>query len=190
MNEPSFNVAALKRCVRSEGPYKRLAIWFQGCNICCNGCCNPDLIPLIMKHKIKLSVMLDIIRSSKKEFDIEGITLLGGEPTLQNGLPILCKRVREMGLGVILFTGNLFDDLAPDIKNNVDLVIDGKYEKNLPDSERNMIGSSNQRIIDVTGRYEHILYWFTDKRGKYVEISLEDGELEINGDYLPLDIQN
>lgn len=186
MNEPLFNIAAIKRCVRSEGPHERMAVWFQGCDIRCEGCCNPDFIPFIVRNKVPLSGLLDIVRESKEQYAIEGVTLLGGEPTLQSGLSLFCGEVRKMGLGVILFTGHTFESLPGEIVENVDLIVDGRFERDKPDMERNMIGSSNQRIIDISGRYKGDMGWFTDKREKRIEISLDGDELNINGDFLPL----
>ena len=187
MNEPIFNIAAIKRCTRSEGPYKRMAIWFQGCDIGCEGCCNPDYIPMIIRNKMSLSELMKVIDDSADRFDIEGVTLLGGEPTIQNGLHTLCKRIRESNLGVILFTGHLFETLSPIIVENVDLIVDGRYDINNPEDKRNMIGSTNQRIFDISGRYEKSMGWFLDKREKRIELCVSEDELEVNGDYIPFD---
>lgn len=182
-----FNVAAIKRCTRSEGPHRRAAIWFQGCDIRCEGCCNPEFIPLVIRNRMHLSELLSVIDASASEFGIEGVTLLGGEPTLQSGIPSLCIGIRERGLGVILFTGRTYENLPREITENVDMVVDGRFEKDLPETSRNMIGSSNQRIIDVSGRYAGDISWFTGKREKRVEISLNGDLLDISGDYVPLD---
>ena len=77
-----FNVAYIKLCTKTEGPYKRCCIWFQGCNINCIGCCNKDLQPLVPNHIVTLKELVDIVKEAKDKFDIEGITLSGGEPSL------------------------------------------------------------------------------------------------------------
>ncbi len=187
MSEPVFNVAAIKRCTRSEGPHDRMAIWFQGCDVRCEGCCNPEFMPFVVRNLMTLSRLLDAVDGSVSEFGVEGVTLLGGEPTLQADLPVLCREIRRRGLGVILFTGHEYGTLPPAITDNVDLVVDGRFEKDMPETCRNMIGSSNQRIIDVSGRYLEDIPWFTDRRDKRVEISVTGNELDISGDYVPLD---
>ena len=55
-----FNVASINTCTETEGPYKRLAIWFQGCNIHCKGCCNPDYQPLAAKNILSLEELVAI----------------------------------------------------------------------------------------------------------------------------------
>ena len=90
-----FNIATINRCTEVEGPFKRLTIWFQGCNIGCRGCCNPGYQPLISKHIISLDELMDIIAQASKEFGIEGVTYTGGEPTLQQNLPSLTKKSKK-----------------------------------------------------------------------------------------------
>lgn len=51
-----FNVASINTCTEAEGPYKRLCIWFQGCDIHCKGCCNPDYQPFEARHIMSLQL--------------------------------------------------------------------------------------------------------------------------------------
>ena len=177
-----FNVACINTCTTVEGPGRRLAIWFQGCNKKCDGCCNPQFIPLVPKHLLTLSEINQIIYKSKEVNDIEGITYLGGEPTLQKGLPQLSRAAADIGLGVILFTGNPINELDPTYLENVDLVIDGPFIEKQRDRERNLVGSVNQKIICLTDRYENCLDWFLEKRIEKVEVNIDDGLAVFSGD--------
>ncbi|MEE0897994.1 MAG: 4Fe-4S cluster-binding domain-containing protein [Acutalibacteraceae bacterium] len=49
-----FNVAAINCCTETEGPYKRLTIWFQGCDIHCKECCNPDYQAFVVRNLMTL----------------------------------------------------------------------------------------------------------------------------------------
>ena len=98
-----FNVAYIKLCTKTEGPYKRCCIWFQGCNINCRGCCNKNLQPLVPNHIVTLKELIDIVKEAKDKFDIEGITLSGGEPSLQTGLRYFNNEIHKLGLGLIMF---------------------------------------------------------------------------------------
>jgi anaerobic ribonucleoside-triphosphate reductase activating protein len=69
-----FNVAYIKLATKTEGPYNRCCIWFQGCNINCKGCCNKDLQPIIPNHIVSLEELINIVKEAKKKYDIEGIT--------------------------------------------------------------------------------------------------------------------
>lgn len=178
--ETLFNVAAIKLCTEAEGPFKRMAIWFQGCDVCCEGCCNPEMIPLVSKNLISLEGLMNVITESRCVNSIEGVTFLGGEPTLQKDLSHLASAIQNTGLGIILFTGRQYEDLNQELKKHVDLMIDGPFQKADTD-ERNVIGSSNQRIIDVTGRYKDKIDWFLERRGQCIEISIADRDVCING---------
>lgn len=177
-----FNVAAIKTCTEAEGPGRRMAVWFQGCDIRCPGCCNPELQPLEARRILSLEDILRVASKAREEHGIEGVTYLGGEPTLQASLPALSRALRDMGLGVILFTGRLFEELDPDLVSFVDMVVDGRFVEDLPEESRNLVGSSNQRIVDVSGRYADSMGWFTETRGKRVEISFDEDGMLISGD--------
>ena len=91
-----FNVASINKCTEVEGPFKRLCIWFQGCNIHCEGCCNPDYQALIPKMLFSIDELVTIIKEVQNEFGIEGVTFSGGEPSLQQNLPVLTSKIKDM----------------------------------------------------------------------------------------------
>jgi len=130
-----------------------------------------------------MDTLLGLITQAKEELGIEGVTYLGGEPTIQQGLPELSRRIRELGLGTILFTGNLAEELSLTLRLSVDMIIDGRFEKGEPDSKRNLIGSTNQRILHMTDRYRPCEDWFYIPRPKLVEINIGN-KLFLTGDYL------
>lgn len=176
-----FNVALINLCTEVEGPGKRLAIWFQGCDMFCKGCCNPEFQSLEVRHLLSLDKLCEIIEDSKNQNGIEGVTYLGGEPTLQINLSSLSKKISEMGLGVILFTGKKIEELKEEMLSFVDLVVDGPYEEDL-DDERNLIGSRNQSLIHITNRYRENEDWFYKPRVKIVEVNVSPTELIFTGD--------
>lgn len=178
-----YNIAEINLCTECEGPFKRMAIWFQGCNIRCKGCCNPQLQPFVVKNLLSVEEIVSSAKKSLEENDIEGVTFLGGEPTLQQDLPTLAHRLQEIGLGVILFTGKLLYELSEDLISGCDIIIDGNFDLEQIDTKRNLIGSVNQQIHCITSRYENDLDWFFKKRPKKVRIDIGD-ELHISGDVL------
>ncbi len=178
-----LNIAHINVCTEAEGPYKRMAIWFQGCNILCRGCCNPELQEIKVAHILTVQEVLDIALKSKKENKIEGVTFLGGEPTMQEGLGHLANALALNGLGTILFTGMTYSSLEKSVRNVMDLIVDGRFEMNQIDEARNLVGSKNQDIIYVTDRYSDMSDWFLNTREKRIEINLSDA-LFINGDII------
>ena len=175
-----FNVAYIKLLTKIEGPFDRCCIWFQGCNLNCKGCGNPSLQPLVPKHLLTEEQLLDIIYEAKKKYGIEGVTLTGGEPSLQSGLKSLNKRIHKAGLGIILFSGKTIDALDKDVVNSVDLLIDGPFIESQLDKERLLLGSKNTVLHFITDRYLKHESYFNSSISKE-EVVAEDF-IFINGD--------
>lgn len=176
-----FNIGNINVCTQAEGPGRRLAIWFQGCNIGCSECCNIQFISIERKHVLSLEQLVAIINESSSSHGIEGVTYLGGEPTMQIELPQLTQAIHKMGLGVICFTGRKYEDVT-DLLRGCDCVIDGPYISSRPEYHRRIIGSENQRIIHLTDRYKAQEEWFHADT-IVGEINLADG-IVYNGNIL------
>ena len=173
-----FNVASINRCTETEGPHKRLCIWFQGCDIHCNECCNPEYQSFAIRHIMSLGEIISVIKKSIDEFGIEGVTYSGGEPTCQQNLLLLTDEIKKLGLGIISFTGRKYEEVS-DLLAGVDLVLDGAY---VLEEKETKLGSENQRILCLTDRYKNDISWFDiDKNGKSVEVNLSN-KIVFNGD--------
>lgn len=176
-----FNVASIVSCTEVEGPFRRLCIWFQGCDVLCPGCCNPDYQPLVPKNLMDLGEILEAVRDAKSRFGIEGVTYSGGEPTLQRGLPELTREIKKTGLGVISFTGRRYEDAKSELEG-CDAVLDGPFVSSKPETKRRLLGSTNQRIICLTDRYKGVIEeWFSSFDHRTVEINV-GSEIVMNGD--------
>ena len=77
----------------------------------------------------------------------------------------LCELIaavkEKKDLGVIVYTGYLLEELesvpyAKELLAQIDLLIDGPYQRELDDG-RSLRGSSNQRVIPLTDRYAQAL---------------------------------
>src|SRR5256885_6563511 len=79
--EPVLRVAQVVPCTEAEGPGRRFALWFQGCPLRCPGCCNPEMLPFEGGEAMPLAAVVDLLRRTHEEHDLEGVTLMGGEPT-------------------------------------------------------------------------------------------------------------
>lgn len=176
-----FNVAFINTCTEVEGPFKRLCIWFQGCNRNCKGCCNKALQPLKLANIISLEDLLEIIRKSKIENKIEGITLSGGEPLLQTGLVKLLEEVKNLELGIILFTGYQLNEIEDNLKSQCDIIIDGYFDEQKIDNNRALVGSLNQNINYISDRYTNEKDWFYKKKNLIEEINVGN-DIIFNGD--------
>lgn len=156
-----LNIARRLDCTTVEGPGKRAVIWLQGCLKRCPGCCNAGYLPIRMAEMTPISTVTDWLLMCIERHQIEGITLLGGEPLLQTqGLFALTTWCKEHNLTVMLFTGYSSDELervqipkVSDVLANCDVVVAGPYQQDSPETIRNWVGSSNQEFIYVTDRY-------------------------------------
>lgn len=110
-------------------------IFTQGCNMRCPFCQNSTLIPLDSKNLIGEKEILDYLNLRKKVLD--GVTISGGEPSLQKDLEEFIDKVKAFGLDVKLDTNGMnyellkrlidnrkVDYVAMDIKNSLN-----KYDK-------------------------------------------------------------
>lgn len=79
-----------------DGPGNRIVFFFQGCNFDCTACHNPQTIPLesVHAHQWSIDDVLERVRDSMPY--ISGITVSGGEATLQHEfLVALFARVKS-----------------------------------------------------------------------------------------------
>ena len=129
---------------------------------------------------MSLEDLITAIKEAKERFGVEGVTYSGGEPTCQRNLPLLTKEIKSLWLGVISFTGRTYEDV-PEIFEGCDVVLDGSFKADLPETKRRLFGSENQRIICLTERYKDCInIWFAD-HSKVVEVSV-GSEIIANGD--------
>jgi len=152
-------VGARVPVTRVEGPGARYALWVQGCSIRCPGCCNPHLFDAGLGEAIPVQVLLAEIAAVRA--DIEGLTVLGGEPFDQAAeVAGLAAGTRALGLSVVVFSGYALEELRARADPAVDaalgatdVLVDGRYEAALPEPARRWAGSRNQRFHYLTGRY-------------------------------------
>ena len=162
------------------GPGKRFVIWVQGCSLHCKGCWNKDLWDFNTGDLYHVDQIMTQINSIS---DLEGITLLGGEP-LDQALDVLSliKKVKQHSLSVLLYTGYEFEEIDSDpvkkqIFNLSDIVISGRYIQELRDLSLKWRGSSNQVITLNNNDID-----FIDERLNQVEIHYSnDGGIKIIG---------
>lgn len=163
----------------------RMAVWTQGCSQHCKGCFAKDTWDSNGGTEVSLTELFQQMMTVR--YQIEGLTLLGGEPFEQSGEAAqLAKFAQQQGLGVITFTGLIYEQLLvdgnPDVKlllQNTDLLIDGEFQMDNPETQRPLVGSGNQRFHYLSERYcpEQIMAY----KNRFEFRVLPDGNLSING---------
>lgn len=160
----------------AEGPGRRFALWTQGCALRCKGCCNPELFgPGGTERSVD-----DLLAQIAGTPGIEGISLLGGEPTEQADLDALCAGVQALGLTVMLFSGHTRAELHDrGLLGHVDLLVDGRFDGRQLDDTRRWIGSRNQQLHCLTEAYSADDPQF--RTPQTVEIRLDADGVVVNG---------
>jgi anaerobic ribonucleoside-triphosphate reductase activating protein len=183
----SLQIAQAVPCTEAEGPGRRFALWFQGCPLRCPGCCNPEMLPFEGGTAVPLGALVRQIEEAARVDGVEGITLLGGEPLAHaRGAALLAEAVRARGLTVMVFSGytleearELPDPAVADLLARTDILVDGPYLRDQPDTRRRWIGSTNQRIHFLSDRYRaDDPRWLLPNT---LEIRLRGPELTVNG---------
>lgn len=135
---------------------------------------------MIPNHIVDFDKLVEIVKEAMDDFGIEGVTLSGGEPSLQKGLVDFNKVIHDLGLGIIMFSGRSKDALNPELVNSVDLLIDGPFIESELDTDRVLLGSKNKNLTFITDRYESEADYFNNPVS-IEEITAED-YIFINGD--------
>ncbi|MDY3554067.1 4Fe-4S single cluster domain-containing protein [Gemmata sp. JC717] len=186
VTELTMQIAQVVPCTEAEGPGKRFALWFQGCPLRCPGCCNPEYLPFRGGATRTLGEVVAQLRRARDEDGVEGITLMGGEPTAHaTAASALARAARDLGLTVMTFTGFTVEELRAKADPAVlelialtDILVDGPYVREQPDTERRWIGSTNQRIHFLTPRYSQDEQW---RKRNTLEIRVVGREITVNG---------
>lgn len=183
-----LNIARTLERTRAEGPGLRYCIWTQGCLRNCPGCCNAEMQPLEPRTLVPVGEVVSRVLAAAAEHGLEGVTFLGGEPMLQaKGLAAVARAVRGAGLTVMVFTGYTLEECranplpgVEDLLAETDVLVDGPYLADRPETRRNWIGSTNQRFHYFTDAYGPDIETDPIYRGQ-VEFRVEGDALRING---------
>ena len=149
----------------ANGSGVRCVLWVAGCDIHCEGCHNPDTWNFDAGQSFDDTTMEELVGVINRPW-VQGLSLSGGHPLACKNLPEvykICKTVKERcpDKDIWLYTGytlhardfdNSYDNgrlLLNRVLTMCDVVVDGKYDKELRDISLRFRGSSNQRIIDV-----------------------------------------
>lgn len=149
----------------ANGEGVRVSLFVSGCTNHCKECFNPETWNFEYGTPFTEQTQQYILDNLKPEF-INGLSLLGGEPfepRNQKELLPFVKRVRETypNKTIWAYSGfRLEDELLKtgsypnceytlELLKNIDVLVDGRFDRDLRDIRLNFRGSSNQRIILV-----------------------------------------
>lgn len=141
-----------------NGPGMRRVFFAQGCTHNCEGCFNPETHDFYGGEEKNMDELIEDVLKNKM---IRGVTFSGGDPIEQaDKFSYMAKAFKSSGLNIWCYTGYTFEQLLEkqekdkdvrDLINNIDVLVDGKFEINNKKDGIRFRGSNNQRIIDVKG---------------------------------------
>lgn len=156
-----LNITQIVEATQAEGPGLRFVVWVQGCLKRCKGCCNVDLLRIEPANLVRSGDIIKRLKNVAQQYDLEGITFLGGEPLLQaEGLADVAEEAQKLSLSVMVFSGYERVELVESrfigsqrLLNATDLLIDGEFDNTQIETVRNWVGSTNQHFHYLTNRY-------------------------------------
>ncbi len=147
----------------------RVTLFVSGCTNRCEGCFQPQTWDFNYGKPFTKETEDEIIEMLRPDY-IKGLTLLGGEPfepDNQRALLPFVKRVKEIypDKNIWAFTGFTLEKLweqephprceaTDELLSMVDVLVDGRFEKDKKNLMLKFRGSENQRLIDMNATRE------------------------------------
>ena len=140
----------LKKCDIANGIGVRVTLFVSGCTNHCPDCFQPQTWDFDYGKPFTDETKAEIFAELDKPF-INGLTVLGGEPfepKNQRELLPLLREVREKypDKTIWCFTGFRLED---ELLACINVLVDGRFVKELKDISLQFRGSRNQRVIDM-----------------------------------------
>ena len=139
-----------------NGPGIRRVFFSQGCKHNCAGCFNPDTHDFNAGEERDMD---ELIKDTVENPLLDGVTFSGGDPLERaEEFSYMAKAFKKAGLNIWCYTGYVFEDVLEKMKKdnnikelieNIDVLVDGRFERNKMQDGLKFRGSENQRIIDV-----------------------------------------
>lgn len=134
----------------------RTTLFCSGCTHACPGCHNPETWRKDSGIKFDEEAKQELFDSLKHDY-IDGVTLSGGDPfsVFNRGEMLeLMKEIKEKfpEKTVWVYTGYTREELEiqgfwEEAKPYVDVLVDGKFKRDLADVSYEWAGSTNQRVL-------------------------------------------
>jgi anaerobic ribonucleoside-triphosphate reductase activating protein len=142
-----------------NGSGLRVVLWLSSCSHQCPYCHNPETWDCDSGIKFDLAAKKELFAELDKDY-IKGITFTGGDPLHDNNSLEVKNLIQEIKRiyktkDIWLYTGYYFNDLKEfypakyEVAKLCDVLVDGRYIKELSDVNYHWAGSTNQSVIDI-----------------------------------------
>ncbi|MBD5083135.1 MAG: anaerobic ribonucleoside-triphosphate reductase activating protein [Clostridiales bacterium] len=160
-----MNVAEIKTNDIANGEGVRTSLFVSGCRHCCPDCFNYMAWDFKYGKPFTDETEKEILESMAPPW-IAGLSILGGEPFEPENQETLLKLVCDFkkqypnktiwcysGFTIEEITGEVASraktDISLQLLKEIDVLVDGRFEKELKNIMLKFRGSENQRVIDV-----------------------------------------
>ena len=149
-----MNYAEIKKVDIANGPGVRVSLFVSGCRNHCKGCFNPETWDFDYGRPFTRETEDEIIEALRPSW-IQGLSILGGEPTEEENAAVLIPFLKRMRAAlpdkdIWLYSGYTYDSLRDkEILTLADVLVDGPFLLKQKDAGLAFRGSRNQRIIDL-----------------------------------------
>lgn len=136
-----------------------VSIWTAGCPHRCKGCHNSEMWDYENGYEVPTDIKEQLIKAISANGLVRNFSILGGEPLSEENRDFILTIVQAIrtaypSIKIFLWTGytieelkNMEDKKINSILENIDVLIDGKYDESLRNVTLELRGSSNQRIL-------------------------------------------
>ena len=142
----------------ANGTGVRVSLFVSGCRNNCQGCFNKEAQDFTYGEHFSDEQLEFLIKELQSD-NIEGLTILGGEPLDSLNQPTVFYIVDKIknvlpNKNIWLYTGYEFPmipltEFTYPILENIDVLVDGPFIEEKKDPSLAFRGSSNQKIIDI-----------------------------------------
>lgn len=136
----------------------RVVLWVAGCEHCCEGCQNPSTWDCNNGLEFDNKAKEELFNALNKDY-ISGITFSGGDPLhYANRKEVLCliKDIKQIfsNKDIWIYTGYTWEEIQSnkdllEVVECVDVLVEGRFKKELMNKNYHWAGSTNQRVIDI-----------------------------------------
>lgn len=154
-----------------NGDGLRVVLWVSGCAHHCPGCQNPITWDpndgLLFDEK----AVRELCDQLEQDY-ISGLTLSGGDPFYPSNRKDLADLLFYLsqkfpGKKTWCYTGYRYEEIKDEkLMEFIDVLVDGRFEKDLADVNYPWAGSTNQRVIDIQKSRERGRVVLYDSEGR------------------------
>lgn len=172
-----MHYGTIKTMDTANGPGLRVSLFVSGCHHACPGCFNAEAWNFQFGKPFTQATIDELLKELKADH-ISGLTLLGGEPFAPENQPEVRNLVQQVrahcpGKTIWAYSGFTYEFMQEvmvphlpftrSLLENLDVLIDGRFEQDLLDLNLKFRGSRNQRVIDLpaTLKKEEVI-WSTE----------------------------